>query len=99
MTGTITLSAGLLVDDSITISGPGANVLAVNGNAATRVFLIGSGKTVGISGLTVTNGKAVSVNGGGLLVPTGSTVTIANSIFSNNWWPRQPAGRSSTRGR
>src|SRR6266849_5575211 len=50
LTGTITLTSGeLLVNDSITISGPGANTLAVNGNAASRVFHIASGKTVTIS--------------------------------------------------
>jgi Right handed beta helix region len=35
-------------------------------------------------GLTITNGKVVSVNGGALLVPTGSIVSIANSTISNN---------------
>jgi hypothetical protein len=84
LSGTITLSGGLSVDDSIAISGPGANILAVNGNAATRVFLISSGKTVAISGLTITNGKAVSVSGGGLSVPAGSTVSIANCTLSSN---------------
>jgi hypothetical protein len=84
LSGTITLSGGLLVGKSITISGPGANILAVNGNAATRVFAISSGKTVTISGLTITNGKVVSVDGGGLSVPSGSTVTIANSTLSNS---------------
>jgi hypothetical protein len=85
VTGTITLSSGqLVVNDSITISGPGAGVLAVNGNGTFRVFEIASGKTVSISGLTMTNGKVVSVTGGGLRVPTGSTVSIANSTVSNN---------------
>lgn len=37
--GTIGLTSGeLLVDKSITISGPGAENLAVNGNAKSRVF-------------------------------------------------------------
>src|SRR6185436_8841935 len=84
VTGTISLSSGLLVDDSITISGPGAGTLALNGNGAVRVFFVSSGKTVNISGLTITNGKVVSTNGGGLSVPTGSAVSIANCIFSNN---------------
>src|SRR5438876_8223193 len=39
VTGTITLTSGeLLVGKSVTISGPGAANLAVNGNAAGRVF-------------------------------------------------------------
>ena len=39
VTGTIGLTTGeLLVDNAITISGPGAENLAVNGNAKDRVF-------------------------------------------------------------
>jgi len=60
VTGTILLTNGhLLVDKSVTVSGPGADQLAVNGNANGRVFYIGSGKTVSISGLTITNGSGV----------------------------------------
>ena len=56
---TITLTSGeLLVDKSITIIGPGAGQLSVNGNAASRVFHIGSAKIVTVSGLTITNGAA-----------------------------------------
>src|SRR6266446_3031124 len=50
VTGTITLTSGqLVVNNSLTISGPGAANLAVNGNAASRIFYISSGKTVTIS--------------------------------------------------
>src|SRR2546428_4332446 len=57
VTGTIGLTTDeLLVDKSITISGPGADNLAVNGNAKSRVFYIGAGRTVTISGLTITSG-------------------------------------------
>src|SRR6266571_3071331 len=48
---TITLTSGeLLIDENLTITGPGANLLAVNGNAADRVFEIISGIDVTISG-------------------------------------------------
>jgi hypothetical protein len=58
VTGTIGLTTGeLVVNDSITISGPGADNLAVNGNAKSRVFYISSGRNVSISGLTITNGN------------------------------------------
>jgi hypothetical protein len=68
VSGTIALTSGeLLVDKSVTISGPGAAVLAVDGDFTSRVFHIGPGKTVSISGLTVTNGSAGSENGGGIL--------------------------------
>jgi hypothetical protein len=84
VTGTITLTSGeLLVSDSITISGPGANILAVNGNAASRVFNISSGKTVTISGLTITNGSAPDSRGGGIYNDH-ATLTVSNCTFSSN---------------
>ena len=68
VTGTIALTSGeLLVNRSVTIFGPGAATLAVDGNATSRVFHIGPGKTVSISGLTIINGSAISQNGGGIL--------------------------------
>ena len=68
VTGTIGLTSGeLLVDKNVTISGPGTATLAVDGNFKSRVFHIGPGKTVSISGLTLTNGSAGSENGGGIL--------------------------------
>jgi len=58
VTGTIALTSGeLLIDKSINISGPGADSLAVDGNSKSRVFRIGSGRTVVISRLTITNGN------------------------------------------
>lgn len=82
VTGTITLTSGeLLVNKSVMISGPGANVVAVNGNAASRGFHIASGKTVSISGLTITNGFAGF--GGGILNDH-ATLTVSNCTLSAN---------------
>ena len=65
VTGTITLMSGqLLVDKSLTISGPGANSFTVDGNANSGVFFIDSGTSVAISGLTITHGNAPSYGGG-----------------------------------
>jgi len=88
VTGTILLTNGhLLVDKSVTISGPGAAQLAVNGNANGRVFYIGSGKTVSISGLTITNGSgtenSIAVNGGGFYNDH-ATLTLSNCSVSGN---------------
>jgi hypothetical protein len=69
VTGTIGLTTGeLLVDKSVTIFGPGAENLVVNGSAMSRVFYIGAGNTVTISGLTITNGDVAIIqdNGGGI---------------------------------
>ena len=48
VTGTIGLTSGeLLVDKAITISGPGAENLAVNGNAKSGVFHVTGGTVTG----------------------------------------------------
>ena len=68
VTGTIGLTSGeLLVNKNVTITGPGSATLAVDGNFTSRVFHVGSGKTVSISGLTLTNGSVGFENGGGIL--------------------------------
>jgi predicted outer membrane repeat protein len=66
VTGSIILTSGeLLVDKSITISGPGSSNLIIDGNASSRVFHIAPDQTVSIAGLTVTNGLT-SDDGGGI---------------------------------
>jgi hypothetical protein len=65
VTGTIGLTSGeLLVAKNITISGPGAQNLAVNGNAKSTVFHVAPGETVTISGLTIINGYTTDSGGG-----------------------------------
>jgi hypothetical protein len=81
---TITLTTGeLLVSNSVVISGPGANNLAVNGNAASRVFHVGSNSIVTISGLTITNGRPSLVSGGGIWNDH-AMLTISNTALSGN---------------
>jgi hypothetical protein len=81
VTGTITLGGtNLAVDKNLTINGPGADQLAVDANHNSRVFLIGSGKTVTISGLTITNGSH-SIGGG--ILNNGATL-ISNSTLRDN---------------
>src|SRR6266404_4033771 len=88
ITGTITLTSGeLLVDKNITISGPGADSLAVDGNAKSRVFYIGPATTVTVSGLTIANGSMSNDFGGGIYSDghAGSAILeSSNSTFSGN---------------
>jgi N-acetylneuraminic acid mutarotase len=87
VTGSIGLTSGeLLVDKSITISGPGSTVLAVNGNATYRVFHIAPGKIVTISDLAVTNGNANKqpVLDGGGVYNDHATLTLTSCTISNN---------------
>jgi len=79
VSGTITLTSGqLVVGKSVMISGPGANVLAIDGNHASSVFQIDQGLTVTISGLTITNGSGVGINN------DHSTLTVSDSTLSGN---------------
>jgi len=84
VSGTIVLTTGeLLVDKNVTIEGPGAASLAVDGNASYRVFRIGYGKNVTISGLTITNGLASGDSGGGIYNDN-ATLTLSNCSISSN---------------
>jgi hypothetical protein len=61
---TITLTSGPLTISntsySVTITGPGANLLTISGGNAVQVFSIATGATVSTSGLTIANGSASS---------------------------------------
>jgi hypothetical protein len=68
VTSRILLSTQLTISNkAITVRGPGANVLSLDGGAAARVLsILGTSAPVRISGLTITNG-AVNGNGAGIL--------------------------------
>jgi hypothetical protein len=97
--GLITLSNGqLLINKDLAIIGPGATNLAISGNLANRVFEIGSNIAVRISGLTISNGRAVgtagssstnstggdgSIGAGGGILNAGH-LNLAHCVISNN---------------
>jgi hypothetical protein len=77
ITGTITLtSGGLPVTKNLTISGPGADQLSIDGDQALLVFGIFPEKTAAISGLTIRNAEAGVWNEG--------TLAASNCVFSGN---------------
>ena len=83
LAGTISLTGGELgITDDLTITGPGAGRLTVSGNGTSRVFTVGAGEKVAISGLTIANGKAGGGDGGGLI--NFGTVTVNNCAFTSN---------------
>ena len=87
VTGTIGLTSGeLLVNKSVTVSGPGADILTVNGNATYRVFQIAPNKVVTISDLTITNGNANTqpVPDGGGIYNDHATLTLSNCTINKN---------------
>ena len=84
---TITLTSGqLIVDKSVAIHGPGAANLAVNGNAADRVFYVSEHLVVTISDLTIENGNVLGLGGyGGAIFNAHSILTVSNCAISDNW--------------
>ena len=78
---TITLTSGqLVIDKNLTIQGPGASLLSISGNHASRVFSINSGVTAFLGGMTIKDGIANYCGG----IESGGTLTIINSTISGN---------------
>jgi GH25 family lysozyme M1 (1,4-beta-N-acetylmuramidase) len=65
---------------NLNIQGPGASTLAVSGDNARTVFVVGNGVTATISGLTINQGS--SGNGGG--IDNNGTLTVADCTVSDN---------------
>jgi len=82
--GTITLQSGSIhVDvDDLTVQGPGAASLAIDGNAADRVFTHSGAGTLTIVGLTVTHGTYTADKAwGGCLFSRGS-LALTDAVVS-----------------
>ena len=88
LSGTIVLTSGeLQITDDVTIDGPGAALISVSGNNASRVFEVDLVHAA-ISGLTITGGNAYGDIiqpgwGGGIWVASG-TLTVNQSTISRN---------------
>ncbi len=83
LTGTIVLTSGELdVTNIMTIVGPGADILAVSGDNASRVFDISQSVAVAISGLTIEDGNAAAGSGGGVF--NSGDLTLTDVTVSTN---------------
>jgi hypothetical protein len=81
---TITLTGGVIaVPNGITITGPGANLLVVSGNASNQIFTVASGATVQISGLTLIDASAGAGGQGGAIYNQG-TLSLTGMTISGN---------------
>src|SRR6266700_2461278 len=84
VTCTITLTTDeLLVDKSITISGPGSDNLTVDGNHASHIFHVSGRVTATVAGLSITNGGESPGAGGGIYNDH-STLAIDHCTVSDN---------------
>jgi fibronectin-binding autotransporter adhesin len=82
---TINLNGTLTIGHSYTITGLGATNLAVSGQNAVQDFVVNSGVTTTISGLTIENGQQADfsfVYGGG--IANAGILTLNNDAVSNN---------------
>src|SRR5437867_5265060 len=96
VTGAISLtSAELVITNNITISGPGADLLAVSraANAAPfRIFHVMLGHTVIIEGLTISNGSVLNAFGGGIYNFESALTVISCALASNSALGQQGSG-------
>lgn len=86
VTGTIMLGSTLpaiTITNSLTINGPGTNLLTVSGNNSVQVLIVSANAKVTISGLTIANGRATGyANGAG--VCNAGNLTIQSCALLNN---------------
>jgi hypothetical protein len=85
---TITLTSGqLAVTDAVTVAGPGATLLTVSGNNASRIFKVADAQTiinVAFSGMTLANGKnteAAFITGGGAIYDGDDNLTLSDMVI------------------
>ncbi len=79
--GTITLTAEIVISADTTIDGTGQNV-TISGNNAVRVFSVSSGVALDLTALTVADGNASF--GGGIVVDSNATLSASNVTFAGN---------------
>ncbi|HAV76699.1 MAG TPA: hypothetical protein DCX53_05015, partial [Anaerolineae bacterium] len=79
---TITLGSNLNINEDLTITGPGASSLILDGNHTTQIFIINNLETVTISGMTIMNGNSI-YNDGGAIYNYGY-LTVQNVTFKDN---------------
>jgi phospholipase/lecithinase/hemolysin len=70
----------LSITQDLTVRGPGAEQLTISGNAASRVFAVGSGVNLTLAGLTIANGAADQ--GGG--IDNLGNLTLSSDVLSGN---------------
>ena len=82
--GTILLGGAPLplVTEALTITGPGAARLAIDGAGASRLLAVPAGTQAAVSGLTLRNGRAIGDHGGAIL--NSGTLTVTRAVLSGN---------------
>jgi CSLREA domain-containing protein len=81
VTGTIPLGSMLSVTKNVTIQGPGASKLALDGQNAVRIMEIAIGVSADISGLAIQNGSSTDEASG---ITSLGTLTLTNLVLQHN---------------
>ncbi|HXQ62802.1 MAG TPA: right-handed parallel beta-helix repeat-containing protein, partial [Acidimicrobiales bacterium] len=79
---TITLASAIVLSQNLTITGPGADTLAVSGGSSVTVFAVDSGITDSISGLTIEDAYNNTGFGGGIY--NDGTLHVTDVTLSDN---------------
>jgi predicted outer membrane repeat protein len=91
--GIVLTQGELLLNQHVTITTAGNHQIMISGDGLSRVFEVASGAKVSLSKLILTGGDGVASPtssdpndgvGGALLVDSGGTLTVTNSILSGN---------------
>ena len=84
-TGSIVLTSGqLAITESVSIEGPGASVLTVDGDDSSQVFYVYNSSTlisVSLSGLTITGGDSSYAGG---IISWGETLDLESLVITGN---------------
>ncbi len=82
--GTISLLSSLpAISNSISVFGPGTNLLTISGNGSNRLFQLAANTTNFVSGLTLASGFTSNDNSGAALYNLGDTVLQSCVLVSN----------------
>lgn len=84
---TITLASGQIsITRTLTINGPGRDLLTISGNNTNRIFRVTGGSTVTLTSMKLSNGLAATAGdaAGGAIAQTGGSLTLANMSITNN---------------
>jgi filamentous hemagglutinin family protein len=79
---TYTLNQAVDINKNLTVKGAGSGSTIVSGNDAVQGFIIYSGRTVTLDGMSIVKGKNAGNAGGGIL--NLGTLTVNNSTLSGN---------------
>jgi fibronectin-binding autotransporter adhesin len=92
LTGQIDLATGeMLISDTLTIRGPGADKIAIDGQGVSRIFHVRNNDAdahLTVSGLTFQSGDASADDSGGAILSVES-LAVRNCVFAGNDAARQ----------